>query len=111
MTNPPKPQIVTANDLLDGDVIYLTEALDWSRRIAEAAVAHDPHRAAALLDEAQSRPHEAVGPYLTPVVLDAGGRPGPLHFRELYRTTGPTFLTATFPTATFPTDEVPHVPV
>ena len=96
MTQPVKPQIVTANHLLDGDVIYLTEALGWSRRITEAAVAHDPRRAAELLDEAQSRPHEAVGPYLTLVALDATGRPGPLHFRELYRTTGPTFQTDTF---------------
>ncbi|MCC5983984.1 MAG: DUF2849 domain-containing protein [Rhodobacteraceae bacterium] len=101
MTKAQHPQVVTANHLLDGDVIYLTEALDWTRQITEAAVAHDPRRAAALLDEAQSRPHEAVGPYLTPVALDARGRPGPLHFRELYRTTGPTFLT----------DEAQNVPV
>ena len=99
MTKAPHPQIVTANHLLDGDVIYLTEALDWTRQITAAAVAHDALRAQTLLDEAQSRPHEAVGPYLAPVTLDPQGRAAPLHFRELYRTTGPTFLR----------DEAPHV--
>jgi len=30
------PKVVTASDLLEGDVIYLTEADRWSRNLSEA---------------------------------------------------------------------------
>ena len=83
------PRIISANDLLIGDVIYLTAAGDWTRDLAEAAVARDDAAAQALLTQAEAQPHRAVGPYLAPVALD-GPTPRPLHYREVFRTRGPS---------------------
>ena len=82
-------QIVSANDLLDGDVIYLAAAGGWTRRLAEAAVAHDDAAAAALLAAAEMQPDVAVGPYLAEVAT-GGPAPRPLHYREVFRTRGPS---------------------
>ena len=92
------PKIVSANDLLDGDVVYLTPAHGWTRRLAEAAVAHDEAAAAALLAAAAAQPGAVVGPYLADVALD-GPAPRPLHFREAFRARGPSFRTDLGPQA------------
>ncbi len=85
-----KPQIVTANNLMDGDVVYLTEDGEWSRRLSEATIALTDQQAKALLAEAQAQPHRLVGPYLTAVEIGDDGRPRPAHFREAFRATGPS---------------------
>lgn len=85
-----KPQIVSANHLLEGDVIYLTREGGWTRHLAEAAVATDPEDAAALLALAETQPATAVGPYLADVATDGDSTPRPLHYREIYRTRGPS---------------------
>lgn len=84
------PQIATANDLLEGDVIYLTKAGDWSREIGEAAVAVSPEAAAELLARAQAFPGQVVGAYLADARIDDEGRAAPAHFREGFRTRGPS---------------------
>jgi hypothetical protein len=83
------PRIVSANDLIEGDVIYLARTGGWTRRLAEAAVAEDDVGARALLAAAELQPDIAVGPYLAEVALD-GPAPRPLHFREVFRTRGPS---------------------
>lgn len=85
-----KPQVVTGNDLLEGDVIYLTSAGDWSRRHEEAAVAADADAAQALLARAERQWDRVVGPYLAEAVIGAEGRPAPAHYRERLRTLGPS---------------------
>jgi hypothetical protein len=89
MPAPFTPKIVTANDLMLGDVIYLT-AEGWSRRHADARVATSNEEAQAMLAEAQAQALKIVGPYLADAVLDDAGRPGPVHFREAFRTRGPS---------------------
>jgi hypothetical protein len=84
------PQIVTANDLMMGDVIYLTPAQGWSREHGDAAVARSPEEAERLLSSAQAQALKIVGPYLADAALGADGRPGPVHFREAFRTRGPS---------------------
>lgn len=84
------PQVVTGNDLMDGDVIYLTDAGDWTREHAEAALARSREQAAALLAEAEGQSARVVGPYLADAELDAAGRPRPIHYRERLRTLGPS---------------------
>ncbi len=82
------PKIVSANDLMIGDVVYLDAQGGWTRSLAEAAVAHDDEaaeRLAALADQ----PGAVVGPYLADVALD-GPVPRPLHFREAFRARGPS---------------------
>lgn len=85
-----KPQMATGNALLEGDVVYFTAAGDWSRDIVDAAVAASPEAAADLLARAQKFPNEVVGVYLADVALDDSGRPSPAHFREDFRTRGPS---------------------
>lgn len=85
------PAILSANALLDGDVVYRT-ADGWSRRLGEAEVANDEAALARLetaLAEALAG-REVVGPELAPVVLDDAGRIVPSHYRERIRALGPT---------------------
>lgn len=82
------PQVLTANDLRNGAVVFLDQTGGWSTRIADAEVIVDPARAALLLEEANARQAtELVGPYLVDID-DATGKP--LHLRELIRAEGPT---------------------
>jgi hypothetical protein len=85
-----KPQMATGNALLEGDVVYFTSTGEWSRDIGDAAVAVNPEAAADLLARAQAFPNAVVGVYLTDVALDASGRAAPAHFREAFRTRGPS---------------------
>jgi len=83
------PKVATGNDLLEGDVVYFTEAGDWTREHAEAAVARDEAAAEALLKAASAFPNQVVGVYLADTELH-NGRPAPVHFREIFRTRGPS---------------------
>jgi len=81
------PQVLTANDLKNGAVVFLDKAGGWTNRISEARVIDDAAEAATLLDKANAlQATQLVGPYL--VDVDAAGRP--LHLRELIRAEGPT---------------------
>lgn len=86
-----QPQIVTANRLSTGDVVYLTKGSGWSRDIADAAVAPNAEAGAALLADAtaQAKLNIVVEPYLVPVDADAAP-PLPIQFRERIRAFGPT---------------------
>lgn len=83
------PRIVSANDLMIGDVVYLTADGGWTRVLAEAAVATDADAAEALLARAAAQQAVVVDPYLAEVALDDGA-PRPLHYREVFRTRGPS---------------------
>lgn len=85
-----KPQVVTANDLLLGDVIYLTSSGDWTRNHEKAHVANSTEQARTMLKHAQEQADRIVGAYLADVQLDANGKPQPVHFREAFRTRGPS---------------------
>jgi hypothetical protein len=84
------PQMATANDLLEGDVVYFTSHGDWSRDIGDAALAVNPEAAADLLKRASAFPNQVVGVYLVEADLDDRGRAAPAHFREVFRTRGPS---------------------
>ncbi len=83
-----KPAVVTANDLTDGDSVFLG-ALGWVREIAEARVALTADEAE-VLEQAGSEGEDAnivVGPYLIEVSV-ATGRPVPVLRREQIRASG-----------------------
>ena len=82
------PKVVTANDLLAGDVIYQT-ATGWTRRLEEAEVLADAADAALRLIEASQQVDDVVGAYLADVAV-TDGVPAPTHFREEFRATGPS---------------------
>ncbi len=84
-------QIVTANRLTDGAVLYLDPVGNWSTRITQAWVARDETESASLLALAE-QPAQGlvvVGPYLMEVV-ESNGHIAPASLREIIRATGPT---------------------
>ena len=86
-----QPQLVTANDLKTGDVVYLTQSAGWSRRIGEASIVPNAEAGAALLAtaEAQAAQNIVIAPYLIPVDATVSP-PRPVQFRERIRADGPT---------------------
>ncbi|KZY06046.1 MULTISPECIES: DUF2849 domain-containing protein [unclassified Sulfitobacter] len=91
MPKPFTPKVVTANALLEGDVIYQT-ATGWTRDLAEAEVLTDEADAELRLIDAMQQQDKVVGAYLADMKID-GGRPRPTHFREDFRATGPSNYT------------------
>ncbi len=83
------PKIVTANDLLEGDVIYQTADDRWSRHLAEAELITDEAHAQLRLLHAEAQTGKVVGAYLADAAPGARG-PEPVHFREEFRRTGPS---------------------
>ncbi len=83
------PSVVTANDLLSGDVIYLTPHGNWSRIHTDAALFTEQLAAEAALSAAQAQPDQIVGAYLAPARHGPNG-PEPAHFREVFRARGPS---------------------
>ena len=89
MARPFTPKVVTANALIEGDVIYQTATDTWSRSLAEAEILRDEARAAQRLSYAEQQAGTVVGAYLAEVRIAADG-PHPVHFREDFRATGPS---------------------
>jgi hypothetical protein len=88
---PPLPVILLANDLLDGDVVFFAHG-GWTRDPALAEIARDD-AAAVRLEQAAAAALSAnivVDAYLVDVTLEAGGRATPNHFRERFKTLGPS---------------------
>lgn len=83
------PKVVTANALIEGDVIYLTATDHWTRDLTQAEVLTDEAHAELRLIEAIGRQDEAVGAYLAEVREGPNG-PEPAHFREDFRSRGPS---------------------
>ncbi|MCZ8035951.1 MAG: DUF2849 domain-containing protein [Novosphingobium sp.] len=92
---PPLPAILLANDLLDGDVVFAAPALDgglgWTRNPRLALVAHYDGEAVRLEEFAaqQLAAQQVVDAYLVDVALGENG-PVPRHFRERFKTLGPS---------------------
>lgn len=91
MTTTEKGQIVTANRLRDGLVVFLNRSGEWSERIDDATLALEPEAAAALEQRAKSDEKATLvtGTYL----VDAERRDGRIranHIRERLRTLGPS---------------------
>lgn len=85
-------QVITANRLNDGLVIFLT-ADGWSERLDDAATAEDDAAIAELQARADAEPTVAVGPYAIEVTRLNDGRLVPVRFREVLRTLGPSVRT------------------
>lgn len=84
-------RVLTANDLLTGDVVFLTDQGTWSRRLDEARLARTQEDAARLDALAASAQVEAltVAAYTMDVERGAKGRLCPLRTREKIRISGP----------------------
>lgn len=86
-----KGQVMTANRLGDGEVVFLTRDGSWNEKIDAAVLAQEPLAIVAL----EARATEAVnanhitGPYLFDAERVAG-KIRATHIRERIRTLGPT---------------------
>lgn len=86
-----KGQVMTANRLRDGEVVFLTRAGVWSEKIDDAVLAQEPQAVAALETRANEdvKSTHITGQYL----FDAErieGKIRAIHIRERIRTLGPT---------------------
>lgn len=89
MTRAFTPKVVTANALLEGDAVWLTADDRWTRDMAEAELIEDEAHAAIRLLDAQLQRDVVVGAYLADAKRGPNG-PEPTHFREAFRTRGPS---------------------
>lgn len=89
MPKPFTPKVVTANDLIDGDVVYLDAAGGWVRELSRAEPILNETYADLRLALAEDQPGTVVGAYLADVTVGPDG-PEPAHFREAFRAAGPT---------------------
>lgn len=83
------PKVVTANALIEGDVVYLTADDRWTRHHHEAELIEDEAHAQLRLLTAQAQKNVVVGAYLAEAKPGENG-PEAVHFREVFRTRGPS---------------------
>ena len=88
-------QILTANRLDDGRVVFLTDDGSWSPRLNEARIARDEGTEAELEAIGQAAEHDCrvVGCYLVPVA-ERNGRIEATSARERIRAQGPSVQTS-----------------
>lgn len=82
-------KVVTANELVSGDVVYLTQAGLWAKAHKNAELITDEARAVVRLEFAEAQVGQIVGAYLADAVASENG-PKPVHFREEFRALGPS---------------------
>ncbi|GAB4303271.1 MAG: DUF2849 domain-containing protein [Roseovarius sp.] len=83
------PKVVTANALIEGDVVYLAADGHWTRHLREAELLTDEAVAEERLLSAAAQTTVVVGAYLADMRAGADG-PEPVHFREVFRSSGPS---------------------
>ena len=83
------PKVVAANDLLEGDAVWLTVDDVWTRDMGQAELIEDEAVAQDRLLFAIGEDDIIVGAYLVDAVASDTG-PTPTHFREEFRTRGPS---------------------
>lgn len=94
MTNGEKGQVMTANRLHDGEVVFLTPSGGWSEKIDDAELTQE----LSALSAVEARASEAVkanlvtGQYLF-TATRVSGKICADHIRERIRTLGPTVRT------------------
>jgi hypothetical protein len=83
------PKVVTANRLIQGDTVWLTANGYWSSNICEAEFITDADTAELRMIDTETQAHLIAGAYLADAVMGEKG-PKPIHFREDFRTRGPS---------------------
>ena len=83
--------VASANRLVDGVVVFLDDAGQWTPRLDRAAVARDKRAGEILLERARAEARSVVEPFLVAVTEDDEGRLEPVSLREKIRASGLTF--------------------
>ena len=86
-----KGQVMTANRLRDGEVVFLTQSGFWSEKIDDATLVQQPEAVAAVETKANDDVNTCVitGQYLFEATR-IGGKIRADHIRERIRTLGPS---------------------
>jgi len=88
------PQMIIANRLRDGAIVFLAPGEAWDLAIAAGAVIDDDAEAARLL--AVAKRHESECQVIDPTLIEVeikDGKPRPTAIREAVRAFGPTVRT------------------
>lgn len=85
------PQVVTANKLVGGEVVYWTQAGSWSEIFGDGVVYETLETTNEAVAKAENSAHNeaVVSIYPFNVALESTG-PTPIEKRELIRAAGPT---------------------
>ena len=83
--------VASANRLVDGVVVCLDDAGQWTPRLERAAVARDKRAGEVLLQRAKAESFAIVDPFLVAVSEDDTGVIEPISLREKIRVNGLTF--------------------
>lgn len=89
MTRKFSSSVVTANDLLSGEVLYIAPEGGWTSDHALAALFENETDANRALERASAQTGRVVGVYLAQATASDTG-PTPTHFREAFRAKGPS---------------------
>lgn len=89
MTVNPISQVITANALSSGDVVYLAQSGEWSVEIVDAAYFDDKASAEDRMAQAEKDVLAVVDVHLADVEITANG-PVPVTRREALRANGPS---------------------
>ncbi|SDD44499.1 Protein of unknown function [Paracoccus isoporae] len=84
-----EPVVISANDLFDGRVIYLTGADEWVPHLNQAELITEEDHAKHRMAHALALSDRAVGVFLAPARPGPDG-PVPGHPREAFRANGPS---------------------
>jgi hypothetical protein len=84
-----EPVVISANDLFDGRVIYLTGKDEWVGQLQQAQLITDEVQAKDRMAQALALSDRAVGVFLAPAKAGPNG-PEPGHPREAFRAQGPS---------------------
>ena len=82
--------LISANDLLLGDVVYLTAANDWSRVLSEASYNRDKPVVDSQLEVLATDQSTVLGHALVEANLLEDGSLSLSHYRDRIRLGGPT---------------------
>ena len=83
--------VASANRLVDGVVVFLDDAGQWTPRLERAAVARDRRAGEILLECARAEASNVIDPFLVAVVEQEDGTVEPVSLREKIRASGLTF--------------------
>ncbi len=85
-----RPCVLTANDLCNGDVLYLAPDGAWTRYPGAARLFEDEAEANRCLAAAEAQEDAIVGPYLAAAAPGGNQGPRPVHVRDVLRAAGPS---------------------
>ena len=83
------PQVMTANALKDGLVVWMTSSFDWSNEFADALKTEDATKIETMQEKAAASEYanEVVGAYFIDIDPETGL---PARYRERFRVHGPS---------------------